>query len=761
MEISSATMKRNAGLIYGVIITLGVLLSSFVYLSTQKAEKNTLSLVEQEIPIFEQLQRLDTLFIEEELYLNEYYANQNRDVYLEDFKQASILTKHALDELHAQNVKPEQIQKLKAIQKNILDMAVEFDQNMEFGDRDTTEMWDLARQHLESFAMYRQEVKPIVEEIIAETNQRVEDSYLQTRSSLTQTSQIVLAYSVMILIFAIIIGRYVKSYIFVSVRNKRLALFPQRNPNPILSLDSDNHVAFANPATHKLLRSLNLSMDEFCQTMLNHVEQHQVQIREKELTSNKFEFALSGKILDCELHWLQDLETWDLHLVDVTKRKEAEAQIAYQAFHRVDTGLLNRNKFVQSLEQLTQSSEHVAIGSMEIRHYSQMVSRLGFESANNVVNELADLLARLFKDALSEQDYEFFQTSDKQFSLIINTDFCVDAIDKLVKTVESAVESKTFCNGMHTELDFGFCCYPEHANSATDLIRCVNIALDHAIAIEHSSLVMYDKELGDAISKEIELAEQLRIAIEKQHLTLHFQPQLDIRSDKIVGVETLIRWPHEGGFIPPVDFIPLAEKTGLIIPLGQWIVTQACIKAKSLIVEGYTDFIVAINISPQQFQHPSFFDMIVKTLEETKVPPENIELEITEGVIMYNEAETILLLHKLKELGLKLSIDDFGTGYSSLSYLKQFPIDKLKIDQSFIKNIDSNNADKAIVNTVVDLANNLELTLIAEGVEESSHLSILKQMGCQEIQGYFFSKPLPEEALSDFLQQYVTNRNSA
>ncbi|MDC2887735.1 EAL domain-containing protein [Psychrosphaera algicola] len=195
-------------------------------------------------------------------------------------------------------------------------------------------------------------------------------------------------------------------------------------------------------------------------------------------------------------------------------------------------------------------------------------------------------------------------------------------------------------------------------------------------------------------------------------------------------METLIRWQLRDKFIPPIDFIPLAEKTGLIVPLGDWILLNACNKAAALIEQGYKDIVVAINISPQQFNHPSFYDTVVGVLEKTQVPAENIELEITEGVIMYNETDTIAMLQKLKDSGVKLSIDDFGTGYSSLSYLKQFPIDKLKIDQSFIRQIELNKDDKAIVSTVIELGNNLGLTLIAEGVEELSHMEILSDLGC-------------------------------
>ena len=609
--------------------------------------------------------------------------------------------------------------------------------------------------------MYRQQTKPIVQSIASDTDKRVMQQYKDTKKNLNQTSYIVLTYSILMFIVATFIGRYIKSFILVSVKNKRLALFPQRNPNPIISLDKNNVVSFANPATKKLVATLDITKELLYESIIKRAKPVQEQILISKQVHSRFEYTIGGKTLDCEIHWLSDLETWDLHLSDITQKKLAEEKLNYQAYHDQTTGLFNRNKFYETLNQQCEQEEHFIAGSFEIRNYSKLISQLGIEQTAKFVVEVTELLCPLLEDIIDDYPFTFYQTSEKQFSIIIEADFCTERLNKIVHQIETKIERETFYNAKHIELDFGFCCFPEHATNKGNIVKCLNIALDHAIATEHSSLVIYSQPLGDSISKELALTEKLRIAINSKELELYFQPQLNIQNNTIVGLETLIRWPTENGFIPPVEFIPLAEKSGLIIPLGEWIAINACKQAKYLIDQGYKDIVVAINISPQQFQHPEFYNMILGALAFTQVPARNIELEITEGVIMYNEADTIALLHKLKAVGLMLSIDDFGTGYSSLSYLKQFPIDKLKIDQSFIFNINTDNADKAIVNTVVDLGKNLGLTLIAEGVEESEHLDILKKMGCQEIQGYYFSRPLPVLKLHEFLQDNQNHKEQA
>jgi EAL domain-containing protein (putative c-di-GMP-specific phosphodiesterase class I) len=247
------------------------------------------------------------------------------------------------------------------------------------------------------------------------------------------------------------------------------------------------------------------------------------------------------------------------------------------------------------------------------------------------------------------------------------------------------------------------------------------------------------------------LIDKLRQVIENQELFLVYQPQLHLITKKITGIETLVRWKHEGKIISPVDFIPLAEQSGLIVPIGEWILNQACIFAKQLVDSGHNDIVVAVNVSPRQFSHPSFSTTVYKALDRSGLLAKNLELEITEGVFMHNEAATLEVLHELKSSGISLSIDDFGTGYSSLSYLKRLPIDKLKIDQSFIRDCHNNEEDRVIVKTIIELGKSLGLSLIAEGVEEEVHVDFLKLLQCDEIQGYWYSRPLQAPQLLEFI----------
>ncbi|NQZ86124.1 MAG: EAL domain-containing protein [Colwellia sp.] len=303
------------------------------------------------------------------------------------------------------------------------------------------------------------------------------------------------------------------------------------------------------------------------------------------------------------------------------------------------------------------------------------------------------------------------------------------------------------------ELDFGYCLSPEHSIERGCLLKHAHAALDEASKNEHQHFSLFEMSYANKIEHSANLIDKLRQVIEKDELFLVFQPQLHLASNRITGIETLVRWKHENEIISPADFIPLAEQSGLIVPIGEWILNQACLIAKQLVELGYIDIVVAVNVSPRQFSHPSFSASVHQALRHAGLSPRNLELEITEGVFMHNEAGTLEVLHELKSSGISLSIDDFGTGYSSLSYLKRLPIDKLKIDQSFIRDCHNNEEDRVIVRTIVELGKSLGLSLIAEGVEESVHVDFLKSLQCDEIQGYWYSKPVEAAQLFEFMKK--------
>jgi EAL domain-containing protein (putative c-di-GMP-specific phosphodiesterase class I) len=255
-------------------------------------------------------------------------------------------------------------------------------------------------------------------------------------------------------------------------------------------------------------------------------------------------------------------------------------------------------------------------------------------------------------------------------------------------------------------------------------------------------------------ARHLQLVNALRHALELDQLRLHFQPQIQARTGNVIGAEVLLRWHHsELGHVSPAEFIPVAEDSGLILPIGEWVLRQTALQARAWMDQGFPPLIMAVNLSAVQFRYQHLPQLISQILEEVGLPPEYLELELTEGVAMHNPQDGIAMMNALHERGVRMSIDDFGTGYSSLSYLKKFKVYKLKIDQSFVRDISVDVEDKAIVGAVIQMARSLGLQTIAEGVETANQLAFLSEQGCDEVQGYYFSKPLPAEQFEAFINQ--------
>jgi EAL domain-containing protein (putative c-di-GMP-specific phosphodiesterase class I) len=267
----------------------------------------------------------------------------------------------------------------------------------------------------------------------------------------------------------------------------------------------------------------------------------------------------------------------------------------------------------------------------------------------------------------------------------------------------------------------------------------------------------YQPEMNASAGARLNLERRLRRALRDNEFLLHYQPQVDIVTGQIVGMEALVRWRDpEAGLIPPSSFIPVAEECGLIGPLSEWVLREACRQNKAWQDEGLPPARVSVNLSARQFQHHDIAKVVTKVLEETGLEPQYLELELTESTIMRNAEEAVLMLNELHALGIGLAIDDFGTGYSSLSYLKRFPVDRLKIDRSFVSDIGVSGDDETITSAIIALAHSLKLQVIAEGVETSAQLDFLKERACDEMQGYYFSRPIPRDEIPGLLQGGTT-----
>ena len=734
----------KASLLAGLALILGLALSIIIYLSTEKVRINAIDLVDNRIPILTSINQLYADLSEQERVIYEYYRSQNGEPFLLAFDQNVAAFKAHTKALQKQNGFDQQMQFIVAKQQEIENLSKQFHDAMQLNE----DNWDHLRDLLTLISNARRDILPKLREIELLTEQTVEQAHQTTLGQMEQTHWTVIIYGVSIVLLAGVVSYYIRQYIFTNVQNTRLALFPQRNPNPIISINNVGEIVFSNPATEELLEDMGFNKGDTEKLVPANFLALRQELSQLDETTLVVEQELSDRIIQTNINWHKELDAYDIHIVDITQRKLAEQKVKHIAFYDQETNLPNQYKLNNDLDELIDNERSLSLGVFEVKDFNKIVTAIGVESTG----ELIKVLAKVVVSNLPPNTH-LYQLNDSQFAMLAEGKYSHEQLFEFTEAITAISENplNTHCGEFFVEMDFGYCQYPEHGFDRNSLYKNAHTALGISSNDEHSHFTLYQDDYGQAIAANAAMVDNLRHAIELNELFLVFQPQLDLTQNKITGAETLIRWRHDDKIVSPAEFIPIAEQSGLIVPIGKWILEQACLFAKSLIAQGYHDIVIAVNVSPRQFSHPSFIEMVTSVIKQVGIAANHIELEITEGVIMHNEQETLNTLHQLKEFGFQLSIDDFGTGYSSLSYLKRFPVDKLKIDQSFIRDSHQNEEDKTLVKTIVNMGKSLGLSLIAEGVEEKEHVDFLTEIGCDEIQGYWFSRPLEQADLVAFL----------
>lgn len=424
---------------------------------------------------------------------------------------------------------------------------------------------------------------------------------------------------------------------------------------------------------------------------------------------------------------------------DITIRKRNEEKMKHLAYYDDLTGLVNRNYFMRLLDkeinEAKKENKKLAVLVLDIDSFKNVNDLYGHFIGDELLKKVAYELNNKLNDIIT-----IARMGGDEFLILVKDEKEIEYTSSIIKeTFMDAflIEERE----LYLTLSIGLSLFPEHGESSNELLRNADTAMYAAKTTGGDALKVYDKTMHEHLLCEVTLNNELQYALKKDQFELHYQPQIDLKDGQIIGVEGLIRWNHpELGLISPGEFIPLAEKTGLIKPIGEWVIREAA-KQGSLWEKLGCPVRISVNLSVQQFHQENLVQNIKKILEETRFSPEFLELEITESVAMTNEENNIKVLQSLRDLGIHVSIDDFGTGYSSLMYLSKFPVNKLKIDKGFIHQIHSNNA--SIVKSIIALSHQLQLKVIAEGVENEEQLSFLRNENCDEYQGYFYSKPVP------------------
>ena len=456
---------------------------------------------------------------------------------------------------------------------------------------------------------------------------------------------------------------------------------------------------------------------------------------------------------------------------DITDRKEAEEHIKFLAYYDTLTGLPNRlyfkEKLSEALQRAARYDQEVAILFLDLDDFKRINDTLGHTIGDMLLKGVAERLDHCLRktDSITHLDGPELNSNvsrlgGDEFIVQLTEVSLVHDLAKVAMRILSEIASPFTLEGFEVFItaSIGITLYPSNGDNVDTLMKNADTAMYHAKDKGKNNYQFYNQSMNDTAFERLSMENDIRRAMERKELTLFYQPQMHIESGKIRGFEALIRWKHpEFGYISPNDFIPLAEEIGLIIPIGEWVLKSACVQVMKWSEDGFEPVSVAVNISSHQFRQGNLKKKISKILNETSMDPSYLKLELTESVIMTNLDETMTTLHDLKSMGIGLIIDDFGTGYSSLSYLKRFPIDALKIDKSFIKDLTVDKDDAAMTKTIITMAQNLNLKVVAEGIETEEQLAFLKENGCDEIQGYLYAPPMPADEVKDFLQKKQLN----
>jgi diguanylate cyclase (GGDEF)-like protein len=439
----------------------------------------------------------------------------------------------------------------------------------------------------------------------------------------------------------------------------------------------------------------------------------------------------------------------------IDEMKRAAQTLNQMAYRDPLTNLPNRillhHSLQEAMKQAERSQQTIAVFCLNLDRFQSINTNLGYSNGDLLLQMVANRLNSFFC-----KDVTIARLGGDEFSLLLTNQANWEETASVVQTLSHVLAEPYNLNGNYIQIQvsIGIALYPQHSNNPDRLLSQADVAMRHAKNQGNGTYQFYHSDLDRLAVERQQLQESLNGALERQEVVLYYQPQVNLVTGRIVGAEALLRWHHPKlGFISPSKFIPVAEETGLIIPIGKWVLRTACNQARSWQLPSRPPVRVSVNLSARQFKQQNLIETVAVVLEQSRLNPDALVLELTETSVMESVDTTIAILQQLKTMGIHISIDDFGTGSSSLSYLKRFPIDTLKIDQSFVQELTSDPNDAAIAKAIIAMAQNLQLKVIAEGVETEEQLTFLHQNGCHAMQGFLFSPPVPADEFEKMLKE--------
>lgn len=745
-------LQRKIWLAFLLVLMVGIAVSArIVYLGDSVQAVNR-TFISEKLPLSQRIGELRGAVADIERLLYEYYSfTATRS----DFLAQRTANNQRLGEIVALLEKDmssrSEVAELRAHLTELWQLSEELSNTLGSAEVD----WDKARAILAQIKPKVRQIEKALSIISSDNQKAVSALGDDSQSSVSTMVQSVIGFSVLIFGVAFFVGYYVVAIVREGVERRRLALFAERDPNPVLRLNATGEVLYANPATTELLGLLGLTATQLAQLLPSDLLGHLAETRSVPTLNTQFEYAHGVHTLECTVAYLADFSEFHAYLKDVSARKKAEERLEYQAFFDAATELPNQYKLREDLALAYTQQRTGTVLMIVADHEQEVMENFGVAGAEMWLVKIAQRL----RDALYTEGEQLYRFGDNAFVLVRLSGDWTDVQQRAMKLLNTAhLPLEIDGNELFSTLSIGAALMQHEAGNAnaSTVVQQAASACNRVRREGGNDFAVYDEAMSRAVASALRLATDLRYAVENNELRLQYQPKVDTTTGHLLGMEALVRWIHpERGMVSPIEFIPVAEDSGLIVGIGRWVLREACRQNKEWQQAGLRPLRVAVNLSARQFRSGELLNEIDAALAETGLTSDSLELEITESMVMADPESVIKVLDAIHDRGIHLALDDFGTGHSSLAYLKRFPIDCVKIDRAFIKDTPENLEDVAITKTIIAMAQALGLSTVAEGVETAEQLELLKGLGCGQIQGYFFSRPLSADDFLAFYQAHL------
>ncbi len=741
--------------VYLFVLGVSGAISYFVYQTGNSISRVNHELTDEQLPLLGYSSQLKHWLNEHERILYEHYATEDEKHNLPKLILAQENINLNLDRLQRAFPHDDKVTQLIALNGNTVATG---NQIIAVLKSQSEDRWTQVRELLAAVSKMGRNSQPLINSLNDIIKNEIAVSNQHSITKLRDMSTWVSLFSFAVLLVACFVGYYIYHRIRENTERRRMVLFIEKSPNAIASLNWDGEIQFENVSWRK---RFNVDHgDHFINNLREKITEFKTDASKLMLWC----FHSNGEDLEVNIHNIASLKQVMVFVENITDRVKAQKSLEFLAYNDPLTGLPNFKKLEIDLDNHLASHKKEPLFLISI-----MVKRLRSVSTTHgysVSDALLKSSTVRIKNSIIPVDNLFqssrlYRYSGAKFLILLDGMKEPTTNDSLFSQIDDCLLTamrrplKTIFGSFFLDLQTACVVYPDHGVSSDLLIKNSNAVMNEAQKRNTQSLLLFDTEISAREKYWYELENDLRTVDFESQFYLVYQPKVDIKTGKMNSMEALVRWQHpDKGLISPVEFIPVAEESGLIYKLGLWVLNAACVKAKDWCTKENDEFFqVAVNVSPSQLLNASFLDDVLGCLKQTNLDAKHLEIEITEEVLMEDQETCVDALNGIQQAGISIAIDDFGTGYSSLGYLNKFPIAKLKIDRSFITDIHENVNNKAIVNAIIDLSHNMGVEVVAEGIESEEELRELKSLNCDQGQGFLFDKPL---RFDDFNNKYST-----